>query len=169
MSRARDVASNGGLVLTKVQTIGSAVSSVVVNSAFTAEFDNYKILLSGGVASANSLSLSFQLNGITSSYYGNILYSNYTGSGINTIGTNNGSSLAYCGVANTLTLGAQIDVNDPFQAKQKMISATFHDSNNAGRISGLCASNVSASGFTLTLGSGTMTGGTIRVYGYRNA
>jgi hypothetical protein len=40
------------LTLIKTQTIGTAVSSVTVTGAFSTTYDNYKIIVSGGVASA---------------------------------------------------------------------------------------------------------------------
>ena len=43
-----------GLTLVKAQTIGTTVSSVTVTDAFSATFDNYKIIISDGVGSTNS-------------------------------------------------------------------------------------------------------------------
>ena len=45
------VASSGGLVLVKTQTIGTTVSSVEVTGAFSSTYDNYKIIVSGGAGS----------------------------------------------------------------------------------------------------------------------
>ena len=39
---------NPGLVLIKTETIGTTVSSVTVTSAFSATYDNYKIIVAGG-------------------------------------------------------------------------------------------------------------------------
>jgi len=44
-----------GLRLLKKQTIGSAVSSVSVTDAFNATYANYKIIVSGGTASAENV------------------------------------------------------------------------------------------------------------------
>ena len=43
-----------GMRLVKKQTIGTAVSSVNVTNAFSATYENYLILISGGVASTTA-------------------------------------------------------------------------------------------------------------------
>ena len=40
-----------GMWLVKTQTVGTAVSSVTVTGAFSADYDNYLILMSGGTGS----------------------------------------------------------------------------------------------------------------------
>jgi hypothetical protein len=57
-----------GLRLVKKQTIGNGVSSVNVTGAFSATYDNYKILISGGVGSTGT-DLQLSLDGITTGYY----------------------------------------------------------------------------------------------------
>jgi hypothetical protein len=42
---------SSGMTLISTTTIGTAVSSVNVTSAFSTTYDNYKIMISGGVAS----------------------------------------------------------------------------------------------------------------------
>ena len=156
-----------GLRLIKKQTIGTGVSSVSVTNAFSATYDNYRILVSGGTGSSATADIRFQLTGITSGYYGNLMYSPYaSNANPSSVGTNNAASLPYCGVANIYSLNAQIEINNPFLTEQKMISATFFDTINAGRSQGLCDALTSVTGFTLITGSGAFTGGTIYVYGY---
>ena len=46
--------ANQGLTLVKTQTVGSGVSSVTVTDAFSATFDNYEILMSGGTQTATT-------------------------------------------------------------------------------------------------------------------
>ena len=52
--RAQD-ANAVGLWLVKSQTIGTGVSSVTVTDAFSADYDSYKIVISGGVGSATAV------------------------------------------------------------------------------------------------------------------
>jgi hypothetical protein len=42
----------GGLTLISTTTIGTTVSSITVSGAFSATYDNYKIVVSGGTGSA---------------------------------------------------------------------------------------------------------------------
>jgi hypothetical protein len=155
-----------GMVLVKTQTIGSAVSSVTVTNAFSATYDNYKIIVSGGVGSLSNEVLRLQLGSITTGYYGGLIYTGYTGSTVSGLSQNNAANLSYVGTVNTFSLNAQIEVNAPFLTEQKMISATFYDGNNHGRTQGLCDGLTSVSAFTLIVSTGTITGGTIAVYGY---
>ena len=57
-----------GLWLVKTQTIGTGVSSVTVTGAFSADYDNYVITVTGGTASANG-SVRLQMNTSTGSTY----------------------------------------------------------------------------------------------------
>jgi len=155
-----------GMRLVKTQTIGTGVSSVSVTNAFSATYDNYRILVSGGVGGSANADLRFQLTGVATGYYGSLIYSPYAGGAVNAVGSSNVASLPYMGVANLYSLSAQIEINAPFLTEQKMISGTFYDTVNTGRAQGICDSLASYTGFTLIAGAGTLTGGTIQVYGY---
>jgi hypothetical protein len=56
------------LTLIKTQTIGTAVSSVTVTGAFTTTYDNYKVIVAGGVASTNAL-MGMTLGATATGYY----------------------------------------------------------------------------------------------------
>lgn len=58
----------GGLALITAQTIGSAVSSVTVASAFSATYDAYKIVVTGGAGSTNQ-ALTLTLGSASTGYY----------------------------------------------------------------------------------------------------
>ena len=62
------VGGASGLVLISTTTIGTSVSTVTVSNAFSATYDNYKIILSGGVASG-SAAITIILGATTSRYY----------------------------------------------------------------------------------------------------
>jgi hypothetical protein len=57
-----------GLWLVKTQTIGTAVSSVTVTGAFTADYHSYLIRVIGGTAST-SLTLNLTLGSTVTGYY----------------------------------------------------------------------------------------------------
>jgi hypothetical protein len=157
MTRARDVASNGGMSLVKTQTIGSAVSSVTVTGAFNSTYENYRILISGGVASVQS-HLRFQLGNVTTGYYSNLIYSNYASGSVLSVGNNNGANFNYAGISDTINISTQIEINSPFMTKQKLITGVFYDGTNTGRSQGQCADQNSQTAFTILPNSGTLTG-----------
>lgn len=158
-----------GLRLIKKQTIGSAVSSVEVTSAFSATYENYRILVTGGSASA-STNVHLRLGSTTTGYYGNIIYFPYTGAGgANAVGAgiNNAANFTYAGtVATANGIDVSMDIKKPFIAKTTSIHGQFFDGSNAGTVSGYLNDTNSYTAFTLIPQSGTITGGTIYVYGY---
>ena len=157
-----------GLWLVKTQTIGSAVSSVTVTSAFSSTYDNYLITITGGTASANG-SVRLQMNTSTgSTYLGAGTYGNFgVNSGItyNPAATTSWTDIMLGGTAGSSTY---VLLNGPFASRptygftETQNNATFY------KFSLVETSSNSNTGFTLTPASGTLTGGTIRVYGYRN-
>jgi hypothetical protein len=62
------VSANGAI------TIGSAVSSVTVNGAFSAAYDAYKIIVTGGVSSIADRVVNLQLSGSATAYYYSYIY-----------------------------------------------------------------------------------------------
>jgi hypothetical protein len=157
-----------GLVLVKTQAIGSGVTSVTVTDAFSSTYDNYSITVSGGVGTGSEY-LYVQLGSATSNYRFSYVYGNL-GSTVNTAGTVAGSSFQYVGWANTSMLSAEIFIGNPFATKMTTCRAFAGKSGNeAGMFSGVQIDSTSFTSFVLGVGAGTMTGGTIRVYGYRNS
>jgi hypothetical protein len=59
---------SSGMTLISTTTIGTTVSSVNVTSAFSATYDNYKIMISDGVASTTVV-LSIKLGATATGYY----------------------------------------------------------------------------------------------------
>jgi hypothetical protein len=156
-----------GLWLVKSQTIGSAVSSQAVTDAFTTDFDSYKIVISGGVASTTAL-LSCQLGATTTGYYFAHNFYTYAGSTGASAG-NNTTSFSRVGLGTTSILTGNFDLINPFTAKNTIINYSYVDARTngeAGAGGGFLNDTTSYTGFTLAISSGTMTGGTIRVYGY---
>jgi hypothetical protein len=160
-----------GLWLVKSQTIGSAVSTVTVSDAFSTNYDNYKIIVSGGVGSTTgNLRLTF---GATTSGYGDASMGNTLASGTFAGGNNEYNTASYI-VAGSFTsnvISADIEVQNPFTAKNTIIYARHLEAvagGNVKHIGGVLANTTSYTAFTFTTSTGTITGGTIKVYGYRN-
>ena len=160
-----------GLWLVKSQTIGTGVSSVTVTDAFSADYDNYKIIVSGGVGSAAG-SLALQLGATASGYYAG--YSRVafaTGAAAN-LNDNNAASFVRAGGYNTGALVLNLDVLAPFLTVNTTIfgqSVTPQTASSGGAVSGFLNDSTSYTAFTLLAAAGqTITGGVIRCYGYRN-
>ena len=158
-----------GLTLVKKQTIASGVASQSVTDAFSATYNNYKILVSGGVGST-ATTLLLKLNGITTGYYTSMVYVPFSGAA--TVTGINQANVAYfnwAGGISTASIYADIDLQNPFVAKPKVGSAHFLELSTTGNSAAshfYNASTASATGFTIEAFSGTITGGTIYVYGY---
>jgi hypothetical protein len=156
-----------GLVLVAEATIGTAVSSVTVNNVFSATYESYKIIIAGGVGSADS-ELQMALGSTTTGYYEARFGANYSGSTAGPFCTANGSKWTDVGVCrSTNGLDANIEINNPFTAKNTYFSARRVSTNNAFQVLGYLANTTSYTGFTINPISGTLTGGTIKVYGYK--
>ena len=60
--------ANSGLVYIKQQTIGNLVPSVTVTDAFSADYDNYRVIVTGGVGSA-AQAINLRLGASATGYY----------------------------------------------------------------------------------------------------
>jgi len=162
-----NLAVAGGLQLVKSQTIGTAVASVTVSDAFSATYDNYKIIISGGSSTGAGIDL---IMGATATGYYNVYI--YSGYGTSTVAAFNGNNATlWAGIGSTLAGGHRVDLDmlNPFLAKNTSFSgANQNGTTNAGFVSGYLNNTTSYTGFTIQTSSGTLTGGTIRVYGYSN-
>ena len=154
-----------GLRLVKKQTIGTAVSSVNVTGAFSATYDNYKIMIGGGVSSAAATGLNLKLGATATGYYNGLIFVSYAGTvGNNT--NNNGSVFTNVGAGETTALFFDVELLNPFLTKNTGMRANYHDNANAGTQNGYLNAATSYTDFTITPSTGTITGGTIYVYGY---
>jgi hypothetical protein len=171
VTRAREIASQGGLVLVSSTTVGTAVSSVTVNNAFSATYDNYKILYSGG-APSTTLALHMTLSGLGSVYEISIIRGNSRTSSV-TNGFSGGSAAFWqVGADITTSVGPIIEIElfQPFLTKNTVLrgfNAAFGVNNIQEITGGIAYSTLSSTGFTFTTSTGTITGGTLSVYGYK--
>ena len=161
-----------GLELIKVETIGTTVSSIPVASAFSTDYDNYKVIIQGGTASITG-DLSIQMTGATTGYYSGTLRIVAAGTGSFTGQSNQSSMEIGRYTTGTNQPSATLEIMAPFQAARTTITSTsiFADTTNGPvrTIAGFLNNTTSYTGFTVIAGTGTLTGGTISVYGYRKA
>jgi hypothetical protein len=157
-----------GLRLIKKQTIGSGVASVAVTGAFSADYENYKIIVNGGVGStAQNFNLALT-GGPANSYYEAGIITGYTSGTNTTLTSTNTASFRFAGSSDTNNNQMNVDLCNPFIAKVKTYFAQYSGTSttgNGGSLSGFFNNTSSYTGFTLSV-SGTVTGGTIYVYGY---
>jgi hypothetical protein len=154
----------GGLVLVKRQTVGSGVTSVTVTDAFSSLYDNYLIVDSGGTSSVDGpYRLTFGAN--ATFYYWAFIYASFLGGAVNNSAGNAQTSWDFAG--GSATRNGLIEVNNPFLTTNTEIRSRVRYGTVYGNNVGIHGVSSSFTSFTLTAGSGTMTGGTIRVYGYR--
>jgi hypothetical protein len=161
---------NSALVLIKTQTIGTTVSSVTVSDAFSSTYDNYKIIVSGGVASSNS-QFTLTLGATTTGYYRFGTYGFYASATVNGINTANGSGWQDAIAISTATLTGTVELIAPNLAKVTTYSSILAKPTNEYSLAsaGFLDNTTQYTAFTFTCAGGTVTGGTIRVYGYTNS
>ena len=157
-----------GLELIKSQTIGSGVSSVTVTGAFSADYDNYRIIVNGGAASG-TIALRLTLGATATGYYSSGFDTSYGGG--NAQITQSNAAFWNFGGGSTNLLSGEVDLRQPFLSDQTTYFSEFAFAVTTANNSYSCGflnDTTSYTAFTITTSTGTMTGGTIRVYGYRN-
>jgi hypothetical protein len=160
-----------GLVLVKSQTVGSAVASVEVTGAFNGTYDNYRIVYNGGTASVLT-GLSIQMGSTQTGYYSVTIYAGFTSGGPSVVRDTNATKWTYAGSQATNAVQIVANISAPYLATRTTIFSEyteFSSTSNAGITSGFLDNSTQYTAFTLLPSSGTLTGGTIRVYGYRNS
>jgi hypothetical protein len=155
------VSANGAV------TIGSAVSSVTVNGAFSATYDAYKIIITG-VSSSSADYITLKLGNIATGYYQTRIA--FTYAGIADYGfDNNTVRWTVCARGDaTNGISGSFDLLNPFLTKYKFLHGGVAVPTAAGTVNGVLQSTTSVTDFTMAPPSGTITGGTIRIYGYNN-
>jgi hypothetical protein len=164
--------ANSGLVFIKQQTIGTAVSSVSVTSAFSTDFDNYRIIISKTTVSAVGNSAYITINGSTgSTYSSNGIYMTPTSATVNGLALNQQNLGFWLGITGGVWSGS-FDVISPFLGA---VTNFFGQSGGSGASSyynstmAADSNAASSTGFSVVQASTNLTGGTITVFGYRKS
>jgi hypothetical protein len=163
---------NSGLVYVKQQTVGSAVSSVEVTSAFSSTYDHYRIIYMGGTASAQAdLKVYLGNTVVATGYFQSCVYASYGSTTPLAQGNSNTGNWAYSGGQDTPN-SLSMDLYNPFATEKTIMESSFTAAATgrvAGRSQGFYNATTSYTSFTILAGSGTITGGIVYVYGYRKA
>jgi hypothetical protein len=161
-----------GCWLVKSQAVGTGVTVIDLTSCFTSDYDTYKITYTGGTSSGLNSIVSQFLVGTTASgtgYYGGVAFINI-GAAAWQLGVNNNGANWLCGWARGTDTGFMFDCHSPFQAKPTNCLGFWArlDNGQVGQTILQHSVNTSYNGIRFAPTGGTLTGGTIRVYGYRN-
>ena len=159
-----------GLVLISSTTIGTAVSSVTVTNAFSSTYRNYLIQANVNSSSTNN-SLNLTLGSTTTGYYRFVFVGNYPANTVTGSNTSNGASIPTVVISSTNGGFAGVNVYNPNETRRTGFVINSLDFQTVGGVypQGAFLDDATAyTAFTLTASTGTVTGGEIRVYGYRN-
>lgn len=161
-------ATNGTVGANGTVTIGNAVASVTVSGAFGSDFTNYRILVNGGSASVEA-NIAMTLNGGTTAYYGVLNYGLTNGTGPFVASNNNAGEWSFVGSQSTTSgIIMVMEILGPNLAEWTGVHSTYISPGGGGTYTGSRQATTQHTGFTLTPAAGTMTGGTIQVYGYNS-
>jgi pyruvate/2-oxoacid:ferredoxin oxidoreductase alpha subunit len=157
-----------GLWLVKTQTIGTAVPSVTVTGAFSATYDNYLVTMTT-TPTANA-SYQIVLGASNTAYFGFLVYGDAATNTVVGVGRNNQPVMNYLGGGTANQVGhLKVDIFSPFKATYtRFMNGVYQDNVNFGTMQGEHRVASSYADFTISTGTGTFTGGTVCVYGYRN-
>lgn len=160
-----------GLWLVKTQTVGSAVSSVSVTSAFSSNYDNYRVVYDGGTSSTDA-AFTVQLGSTATGYHYSIVYQQYNAATPLGVGATNTTSWPNAGRQSTVRNSLVLDIFAPYLSTYSGIRYAGVDyAATSGFIitgGGMLNNTTSYTDLKINAGSGTISGGTVRVYGYRN-
>lgn len=162
--------TQNGLQLLSTTTIGSAVSSVTVSNAFSATYDNYVITVSGGTPSAADRYL-MTLGSTATGYYGMVTTHAYSSGTLGGTQYQNATSWTHSMCLSTAGSTGVIQLFNPFNADETTFFGNSVQIGTALEVwwtGGYLNNTTSYTSFTLAPNTGTVTGGTIRVYGYAN-
>lgn len=170
------VSSSGGtgatLSANGTVNVGTSNSTVSVVGAFSALYDNYEIVFTD-ISVSSQCNITFQFedgagSAISSGYSVAGFYQLASGT-LNGNWNVNGASYIECLPATTTsTSSGRIFLQAPYLAKYKRHQALGMSAAVSFCYFGLQQFATSYTRFRIGTSSGTMTGGTIRVYGYRN-
>jgi len=161
--------ANSGLVYVTSTTVGSAVSSVTIQNCFNTSFDAYKCVLSNVDGSSGTSALVLQLvdsggTAATTNYSQTGIYLTYASTTVN--GYN--ATVWDMGLSAT-NYGGAFDLFNPFLSVSTYYNVISADDTYLRVYGGKHTTASSYTGIKLAPNVGTMTGGTVTVYGYRKA
>lgn len=157
-----------GLVLVKEQTVGTGVSTVDVTDVFSSDYANYRVEINqvdASTAGGNFLLMRFNTSG--NNHVGSCYYDAYSGTNTGISRTNGGNSTGICVQDTNDDMFISMDILGPNIASRRTgFNGMYSTSTFSGWCAGVFTATTQLTSFTILPASGTLTGGTIRVYGY---
>ena len=162
--------ASSALTFIKSQTIGSLVSSVTVSSAFSATYDNYLVTISNTDGSSDGASVYTRLGSTTTNYYGSFYVDRATTGTASTVRQSNGDGFPIGAATTNDDSFISMTISSPFLSARSAINGLAAAGQYSGWFGGVLQDTTSYTAFTVFLtGGATISGGTIRVYGYQNS
>jgi len=158
----------GGLTYIKTVTVGSAVATVTVDDAFSADYDNYLVTFQGVTPSVANTNIRISLGDTLSGYTFAKQALTYAGAASDSV-SNTATRFGHAGRTTTESCYVNCSIFQPFLNKATFFSGVTVDGNEAGFASGSLPNTTSYTSFITSAADGTFTGGTINVYGYKKA
>ena len=167
------VTSTGGTSATAsggVITIGTGNTTVTVANAFSSIYDNYLITVGGGVSSVSADNLGLQMGSTLTGYRSSITGTSTASAFAGGYDNNTNQRWIWAGAINVQGVYARIELANPFLALNTfMQTQMIRTGANGHWVSfGTLENTTSYTSFVIQPASGTLTGGKICVYGYRN-
>lgn len=161
-----------GMYLVKTQVIGNGVSTASITGAFSADYDNYFITYTDVTASGTGTAFYFGFEDsggtlVGSGQYQNGFYMNAGSTTMNGFQQSNGIYWEIGSISGATNSGG-FHIYAPFLAKRKFFHMQSMDNSFYRAYGGYSSNTVSYTRFRVLPSSGTITGGTFRIYGYRN-
>jgi hypothetical protein len=155
-----------GLWLVKTQAVPAGGSAFTVTDAFSANYDNYRIVFNniGGTAGFSAFMTINGSAGATYRWAGRFWgYGLAAGDGSSGGSTTGGFWLGIMGAG----LSGVVDLEAPFLATATKQTAQTSGDTYTNAVGGYDTNPASSTAFTVTLSAGTLTAGTVSVYGYK--
>jgi hypothetical protein len=165
-----------GLWLVKSQTVGSAVASVVVPSVFSSTYDSYRVVISNVTMSSTAagtvmyLRLHDGTNPASTNYNDGFARIDIAAAAVAATTSNLGTNGVTIGRGTGDKFGTTFDVVNPNLATHTLFPQLSQINVNTGYMyigAGMHQTSTAYPAFDIRPSTGTLTGGTINVYGYR--
>jgi hypothetical protein len=164
------IAAAQGLTLISSTTIGSAVASVTISNCFNSTYDIYELVVSNVTITSTYFKAQLRTGSTTSTsgYAATELFANISNS---TVGNDN--NFSYSGAGWQMGLGStnlgsgKATIINPYLARYSTFNQLNAKTTEIGYAGGIHSVSTSYDQLVLTPNSGTWTGGTISIYGYK--
>jgi len=159
--------------LTYISTTSLTSSGQNIAGAFSSTYTNYRIVLNNIVTSANNTLVAFRLGSSTTRteyIYGSAGV--VIGTGAFNADTATAGTFAMLGYSRNVTGGTQnfsFDLINPQAAARKTWTSSWNNGSYMGTVVGVDTLESAQTDINFVVGTGTLTGGTVTIYGYRKA